>query len=444
MNMSTKRFAMRRAIVLAAITLVAFAAIASSAIANPTVSVNSSKSLLVTGGSEDSNVDVSYLGGYYIVERTGGDLVNGGTPCLTLASNKVSCFFGANAPNTITIDLGDGLDAAEIDSTVPDTTTAVVKNVWSAVSGSAPLDATINDVTTGAVGIGGPKSDTIKIDMPSACSVSADGGAGDDHISIKAQTLDPENCGDVQWPVTGGDGDDMINAEESTIAFEYQSSEGHDIFMGGSGADHITVGEGPDWAFGGGGNDRFYDNGGPDPAKLWGGPGHDVFTDWDGDDLDMTFFDGGSGSDTVAYHNIVDTYDVSVSLNSVANDGVSGEMDNMHPSVERVGTDGTYNTTGQFRGNDTITGNDGVNWLWGRNGNDTIDALGGQDEVRGGNGDDIITGGTGTDTLYGEVGNDEIFAEDGEADVIFCGPSTADVAHADSIDTVNADCETVL
>jgi Ca2+-binding RTX toxin-like protein len=291
---------------------------------------------------------------------------------------------------------------------------------------------------------GSPNGDRILVGSASSCNAAVDGGGGDDEIHVNAGTRDDlgELGCSTENPVTGGDGDDLIDAHNSKIDLIYESSAGHDVFTGGSGNDHITVGDGPDWAFGGAGNDRFYDNGGADPSKLWGGPGNDVYTDWDTSEADITFFDGGSGSDTVAYHNTGGTTGVNLSLDGLPNDGISGEFDNIKTSVEVVG-DAVYNTTGQYTGNDVISGSSGPNNLGGYNGNDTLDGLGGQDTLRGGSGNDAITGGAGPDTILGENNNDEIFAEDGEVDTITCGSGT-DIAHADPGDNVNADCESVL
>lgn len=50
-------------------------------------------------------------------------------------------------------------------------------------------------------------------------------------------------------------------------------------------------------------------------------------------------------------------------------------------------------------GNDTVTGNDAANKLWGREGSDTIDGGKGNDWLSGGYGNDSLTGGDGADTF---------------------------------------------
>lgn len=435
-----------RALTVLAVAALATLAIAASALAAPTVSVTGTTNVLsVSGGSEDSNIDVSFSAGNYVVENTGGTLSVSGTSCILVDTDKATCFFGGLAPGAIYINSSSGVDNATLDSSVPSTVTAIVRGVSTASSANAPLDVTTDNDSLWPSVVGSPYPDSINIDSPEACSAAVNGGDGDDEIHVDVEVRDDSLELGCYGPfvVTGGDGDDLIEASHSKIDLEYEASAGHDVFVGGSGNDHITVGDGPDWAFGGAGSDRFYDNGGGDPSKLWGGSGSDVFTDWDASDADVTFFDGGSGVDNVAYHNLPSSPpNVTLSLDNAANDGVSGEYDNIRTSVENI-SDWVYGSGGQFNGNDTLTGSDAANAISGFEGDDTIDGLGGNDTLKGGAGDDAITGGAGPDLIYGEEDDDEIFAEDGADDTISCGSGT-DVVHADAGDTVNGDCETVL
>jgi Ca2+-binding RTX toxin-like protein len=123
--------------------------------------------------------------------------------------------------------------------------------------------------------------------------------------------------------------------------------------------------------------------------------------------------------------------------------------------------------------------------MWGRLGNDTIDAAAGRDRVAGGPGDDVVRGGAGRDRLfgnlgadtldggpggdrlwalaladdatpgadrvYGGLGNDTIHTRDREADVVDCGPGR-DTALLDAMDIIadatptnaNGSCERVV
>jgi hypothetical protein len=103
---------------------------------------------------------------------------------------------------------------------------------------------------------------------------------------------------------------------------------------------------------------------------------------------------------------------VRASLNDRADDGESGERDNVRSDVE-----GLY---GGAAG-DTLAGNSRAN---------TLD---------GGPGADDITGGRGTDGLYGGAGDDRIDAADGAVDVVDCGAGR-DRATVDRVDRVTG-CE---
>jgi hypothetical protein len=103
-----------------------------------------------------------------------------------------------------------------------------------------------------------------------------------------------------------------------------------------------------------------------------------------------------------------------VSLDDLANDGVSPAVANVRSDVENV-TGGTFG--------DTLTGSAAANVLRGGGGGDTLDGKGGADQ------------------LFGEGGDDTIRARDGVADTIDCGDGN-DTVQADAQDTVIA-CETV-
>ncbi len=151
------------------------------------------------------------------------------------------------------------------------------------------------------------------------------------------------------------------------------------------------------------------------------------------------------------------------------------------------GTNGDDTLTGTDRhdvifgyaGNDTINGMAGFDVIRSGDGNDTAYGGDGHDFMRGGQGDDtqyggpkgdiifaergvdVTYGGDGNDdlwamahadverkagepadTLYGENGNDRFHVRDGEADTVNCGPGF-DKVFADRKDNVTADCEVV-
>ena len=283
---------------------------------------------------------------------------------------------------------------------------------------------------------------------------NAAGGSGDDHLigNASANTLVGNGGGDVLdglgGPDTlrGGAGLDTLNG-----------GPGDDLLDGGSGADTINGGDGKDTADystrtqpvlvtidaiaddgelgehdnvqldvenvnGGSGNDSLTGSAGPN--TLSGNGGNDTLKGGAGNDIldggahsnglvDDDLLDGGPGIDVVTY--ATHPNPVNVTLDDAANDGDSGEHDNVTSTVEIVA--GTA-----F--NDTLTGNGLANFLFG------------------GPGNDVLTGGGGADLLSGGAGNDQLKSRDGVKDSDVCGTG-ADVVTADPLDTANADCETV-
>ena len=77
------------------------------------------------------------------------------------------------------------------------------------------------------------------------------------------------------------------------------------------------------------------------------------------------------------------------------------------------GGDGDDKIYGQF-GNDNISGGNGQDQIYGGEGNDSIDGDAGDDLIYGGTGNDTIRGGDNNDRLYGEDGNDNLFGGTGD------------------------------
>ena len=121
---------------------------------------------------------------------------------------------------------------------------------------------------------------------------------------------------------------------------------------GGDGLDNLEGGSQPDTLNGDAGNDTL--DGGGSADLLVGGL-----------DIDTADYDG--------------TPDRNVTLDNAANDGATGEGDNVQ----------TENVTTAL-GNDTLTGDGGDNRLSGDQGNDTMKGLGGNDLFQGGLGIDTV------------------------------------------------------
>ena len=132
---------------------------------------------------------------------------------------------------------------------------------------------------------------------------------------------------------------------------------------------------------------------------------------------------------------------VRVTLDDRANDGATGEGDNVRSNVDAVvggaGSDrlvgnerpnklfGRGGNDGRLggRGRDRLTGGSGADTIRAGPGDDEVSGQGGRDRLYGGANDDVITGGLGPDLLEGGWGRDTLNAyRDGAADRVFGGP----------------------
>jgi Ca2+-binding RTX toxin-like protein len=216
----------------------------------------------------------------------------------------------------------------------------------------------------------------------------------------------------AQYAFYGADGPDVLSGAGSRATgaavpapITLVDGRGNDRLTGGRGADVLDGGAGADELRGGAGPDRL--TGGSDADHLFGGSGDDVVLSATFDGLDKV--SGGAGFDWIDYTGRA--AGVRVSLDRKANDGRSGERDN-------VGVSGDVEGVLGGSGDDVIAGNAARNLL------------------RGAGGADAITGRPGQDDLFGEAGNDALFALDGIADLVD-GGADEDTAEVDvALDTV--------
>lgn len=207
----------------------------------------------------------------------------------------------------------------------------------------------------------------------------------------------------------------------------------------GPGDDQVTIGVStPSVRFlratliGGDGNDALTGNYGDN--ALQGGPGQDTMTGSLGADI----FDGGTGGiserDSASYADRTSpSTGVTVTIGDGANDGETGEGDDVLANVENV-TGGA--------GPDQLTGDAGANLLFGGAGDDLIRGGGGNDSdysrahigihspcasvpleqysagLVGGSGNDHLVGGPGIDKIAGEEGDDQLEGGGGEDGIV--------------------------
>lgn len=287
------------------------------------------------------------------------------------------------------------------------------------------------------------------------------GGAGSDTVSYASRTVPitvslSATADADDGDLTGGtaaENDDLREDIETVIggsaADSLTGGAGNDILSGGNGADTLTGGAGDDVLNGQNGNDTLLE--GP-----LGGLGRDVLS-------------GGAGTDTVSYAGR--TQSVDVSLDDAANDGASGESDQVASDVENItGGDGADTLTGGA-GNNVLMGGAGDDVLVGGGGRDTasyadhaagVDAalsLDGNPTLGNGSGaesDSIaadienLTGGSAADTLIGNASSNELAGGDGAdhlsggagddilegggpgntaSDTLSCGPGDGDIGY---------------
>jgi Ca2+-binding RTX toxin-like protein len=286
--------------------------------------------------------------------------------------------------------------------------------------------------------VGGSGNDTL---TGSSWSQTLTGGAGND-------TLNGAGGDDV---LDGGSGADRMLGGSGTDSADYsarsapvtvtvadtgrgdgESGEGDDVtsdvekVLGGSAGDTLTGSSGANTLLGAGGDDRLFGSGGSD--TLDGGSGDDRL-------------DGGSGADSITGGDGSDTLDYSARSGSLtvdgdnsADDGESGERDNVKGDVETV-------LAGS--GNDKLTGGAGPNAIYGGGGTDTIDGGGGNDTIDAGAGDDTLKGGAGADTLAGGSGRDTADYSDRRASVYVSLGDGANDGEGGEGDDVAGDVETV-
>lgn len=371
-----------------AVSVLAATALPAGASAAITVTSTDPNVIVVRGDPGDSTLSLVST-----ASVAGGHLSMSGNPeSMTLTGpNAAGCIQSGGAGvicnpisnKTIDIDLGGGKGTATIN--VSATHAPGARVVYHGTDG---VDA-VN---------GGASTAPLTIALGAGAKQSVTGGGGPDAIT----------GGPTDDLIAAGGGDDVVDA-----------GDGNDSLTGGAGADRLQGGPGNDVLDGGDDDDPAIDGGFGDDAiaggkgndALRGGAGDDTFSSADADGGDL--IDGGEGvEDAVSY--AARTVPLSLSLNGAADDGATGEGDNIVGMETVIG--------GQK--DDTIAGDAFTNFLSGSLGNDRVDGGEGVDHLRGNDGEDTVVG---RDTgLY--------------RDDLGCNLG-ADVAIADVNDIVASDCE---
>ncbi|MEM8807619.1 MAG: calcium-binding protein [Cyanobacteria bacterium P01_G01_bin.38] len=236
------------------------------------------------------------------------------------------------------------------------------------------------------------------------------GQGGDDSLTVGDLTGST-----VQSVIfSGGDGNDVLDARESSTTIEAFGGDGDDLLLGGSAEDTFFAGAGNDIVVGqrgndtadlGDGDDRFIWNNGDGSDFINGGDGFDVTqvngADGAGDEFDLSQVDG------QAIFNRLN-----LGLFTLTNEGIE------QFEINGQGGDDSF-TIGDLTGSEVqsvlFSGGDGNDFL---NASGTLtpvtaDGGDGDDILIGGAGDDILIGGDGADLLIGGGGNDILIGGNG-------------------------------
>lgn len=300
-----------------------------------------------------------------------------------------------SSPDDIVFETGGGgTDTVQTAAALAVLTANVENLVLTSTTGAQGFGNALDNVLTGAAGgdtmFGSFGADTIY------------GGAGND-------VLDGETDNDTLFGGTGNDngigglGEDLL-----------YGGDGNDTLHGGADNDRVYGDLGNDVVTGGDGNDTLY--GGSSNDTLFGGAGSDVLYGDAGTDS----MAGGEGDDTYFVNGTTDVVQESV------DEGIDTVMTSLTTitlaaNVENLVIITSSSTTAHGNElNNTMTGGNGVDKLFGLDGFDFLFGGAGSDSLVGGNGDDEIYGGTGNDSGYGGEGADLLYGSTGN-DVLYGG-----------------------
>jgi len=360
------------------------------------VTSTSVKKIAVTGSSGANTLILDFTNGFFALGTTsvattgiavdlagGTDTfgIKGTTGADTITFGATGVFLGTDAnrdltvagAESVTVYLGDGADTF---SAAGGGATGGVFGAALSVYGGEGND-TFNQGATSTISetiSGGPGTDTVSYASRVAALTVTVGATANDGLA--GENDDIQNDVEV---VTGGSAGDTMTAA-SGVAVTFNGGGGNDTLIGDTGADTLN---------GGAGNDTLRGKGGADTMN--GDDGDDTFDEEsaaNGGDV----MNGGAGTDTVDYSARSNALTVTMD-GAAANDGESGENDNVKSDVENIiGGSGA----------DNITGNALNNRIDGRDGNDILSGGAGDDvfpQGSAGDGNDIISGGTGDDLV---------------------------------------------
>lgn len=269
---------------------------------------------------------------------------------------------------------------------------------------SAGLDSMVggagNDLfLAGSVGDGADNVDGgTGTDTADYSSRSAAVGIDLDNVADDGQAGELDNVRDTIEIGKGGSGNDSLVGTSCINTF--QGNNGNDVLSGAGGASPALCAS------------RTFS----DDDVLEGGAGNDTLNGLNGEDLmrggaGADAFNGGAGTDTADFSS-ESSATRTITIDGAANDGASGEGDNVALDVEIVvGSPGNDSITGRDDRADTLRGGPGNDTLTGLGGNDSLSGETGGDTFEQSDepdGADALSGGDGVDTVdYNERSSSE-------------------------------------
>ncbi|MGH2905629.1 MAG: S8 family serine peptidase [Solirubrobacterales bacterium] len=286
------------------------------------------------------------------------------------------------------------------------------------------------------------------------------GGPGNDQIqgSDGNDTLYGDAGGDIihgydgNDTIDGGIDQDWLYGDNGTDTVSYSTRTANVTLQldgtsySGEAGEADTVDTTIENAVTGSGNDFVLGN--ASGNTISSGAGSDTLMGYGGNDV----FNGGADEDWVSYAN--ESAPVTASIDGVANDGPSGQSDQIQSDIEDIqGGSGDDNLFGSAvanqldgsNGNDNLTGNDGNDSLLGSYGNDTAYPGNGNDTFQGFDGDDQMVSSPGADVFVG--GNGTYDAANYGSETANLNISLDDVANDGAVgegDNISGDTETVI
>ncbi len=307
----------------------------------------------------------------------------------------------ASVTGGLIADLGGGADKLTLTSLTL-ATTVLGGDGNDTVLGSAGTNRLIgeagDDSLTGATSsdtfTGGPGKDVLTAGNSTGIDLLLEDVEGTVALTATSLTVNGQAdklSGFERFSLTGGDGNDTINASTLAMSVTLTGGRGNDSLTGGSAADQLNGGDDNDMLSGGAGNDLLAGEEGDD--RLTGGAGVDQLN-------------GGNGTDLV-----IETTDANFVLidGSLSIAAVTDPLTDIDGAVLTGGAAiNTLNASGFTRGSVTLFGGANNDVLTGTGLNDSLNGQAGNDQLLGGEGDDTLTGELGTDSFDGGPGTDRV------------------------------------